>query len=230
MLRRRRPNKSTSYPTVNGSVMLVCDTGDLTGKLLLAGRLPERRWRCALGAVASVGNCVAICTAAEARACSIRAAAILIVWLASSACFSNALKSSSRKTLHHSPLGTLSLGAPSRQGSGTSHLAGTGAVARLYFGATVQPPATTQAASPKKAGNCFVRVIIVSSFPAQLWDSRPVTQAPPQGPAWAGRSAKFLWCELPGLRPRSLRDSARSSRSRRGPAGLRGLFHSLGRW
>ena len=39
MLRRRRPNKSTSYPTVNGRMLLVCDTADFTGKLLFAGRL-----------------------------------------------------------------------------------------------------------------------------------------------------------------------------------------------
>src|SRR5229473_3892853 len=109
---------------MNGRMLLVCDTGDFTGKLLFAGRLPESRWRCTLGEVERVGNCVAICTAAEARACSSRAAATLIVWFASSACFSSALKSSSRKTLHHSPLATLFFNAPSRTDISTLHLHG----------------------------------------------------------------------------------------------------------
>src|SRR5947208_6729324 len=87
-----------------------------------------------------------------------------MVWFASSACFSSALNSSSPNTLHHSPLATPSFGALSRQGSETSHFAGTGAVARWYFGPTVQPPTRTARASPIRAGNCLVRFIIVFWF------------------------------------------------------------------
>src|SRR5206468_3716639 len=83
---------------------------------------------------------------------------------ASSACFSSALNSSSAKTFHHSPLATPSFGALSRHGSDTSHFAGTGAVARWYFGPTVQPPMRTARASPIRAGNCLVRFIIASWF------------------------------------------------------------------
>src|ERR1700682_286989 len=142
--------------------MLDCDTGDLTGKLLLPGLSPESRWRWALGEVERKGNCVEIWTAAEARACSSRAAETLMVWFASSACFSSALRSSSWKMLHHSPLARPSFGALSRQGSETSHFAGTGAVARWYLGPTVQPLMSAQTASPARAGNCLKRFIIVS--------------------------------------------------------------------
>src|SRR6266550_2587584 len=162
MLRRRRPNRSTSYSTVNGRVMFVCEIGPVVGVLPIVGRLPERRWRWTLGAVATFGNCVAIWIPAEALACSSRAAETLMVWLASSACFSSAPNWSSWKMLHHSPLARPSFGALSRQGSVTSHFAGTGAVARWYFGPTVQPPMRAQTARPVRAENCLVRFIIVS--------------------------------------------------------------------
>src|SRR5882762_9227952 len=90
-----------------------------------------------------------------------------MVWFASNACFSSALKSSSRKTLHHSPLAMPSFGVLSRHGSVTSHLAGTGAVARWYFGPTVQPHATMQAAKPSSAENRIERAIIVFLSPVQ---------------------------------------------------------------
>src|SRR6266567_7793661 len=143
-------------------MLLDCDIAEFTGRLLLAGRLPESRWRSVLGVVERTGNCVAIRTAAEARACSSRAAATLMVWFASSDCLSRAPKSSSLKALHHGPLARPSLGALSRHGSATSHFAGTGAVARWYFGPTVQPPMRAQTASPARAENCLVRFIIVS--------------------------------------------------------------------
>src|SRR5438309_613179 len=87
-----------------------------------------------------------------------------MVWFASRDCFSRAPKSSSLKALHHWPLARPSFGALSRQGSETSHFAGTGAVARWYFGPTVQPPTRTARASPIRAGNCLVRFIIVFWF------------------------------------------------------------------
>src|SRR5207237_9010045 len=115
-------------------------------ELLLLGRFPGSRWRSALGEVESVGNRVATSSAAAARACSRRATATWMVWFASSVCFSRADSSSLSKTLHHSPLATPSLGALSRHGSVTSHLAGTGAEARWYFGHTVQTNTKTTAA------------------------------------------------------------------------------------
>src|SRR5437879_13861189 len=93
-----------------------------------------------------------------------------MVWFASSACFSSALKSSSPKTAHHSPLATPSFGALSRQGSATSHLAGTGAVARWYFGPAVQPHGTVHAAGPSSAGNrtaCHITGLMSALPPAE---------------------------------------------------------------
>src|SRR5260370_25592066 len=184
--------------------MLDCDTADLTGKLLLAGLSPESRWRWAFGEVERKGNCVEIWTAAEARAWSSRGAEILMVWFASSTCFSSALNSSSWKMLHHAPLARPSFGSLSRQGSGTSHFAGTGAAARWYFGPTVQPEMSAQTANPIRAGNCLVRFIIVS------W---PLAWSLAAGQAGSVRgSAQSLSHGLPVRRRENPRDSARSSR------------------
>src|SRR2546429_651187 len=79
-----------------------------------------------------------------------------MVWFASSVCFSRADSSSLSKTLHHSPLATPSLGALSRHGSVTSHLAGTGAEARWYFGPTVQPNKKT--ATVPRTARCFTLI------------------------------------------------------------------------
>src|SRR6267154_5688002 len=157
---------------------------------------------------------------AAARAWSRRAAETLMVWFASSACFSSAFNSSSPKTLHHSPLATPSFGALSRQGSETSHFAGTGAVARWYFGPTVQPPRRTATASPIRAGNCLVRFIIVS------WFLAPRSAAEQVGSA--DDSEQFPSHGLPDPPRDNPRDSARSSRRRRDPAGLRDLCRSHG--
>src|SRR5438445_12322217 len=113
-----------------------------------------------------------------------------MVWLASRACFSRALSSPSWKTLHHSPLATPSFGALSRQGSATSHFAGTGTDARWYFGPTVQPAAKTKTASPLKAAKCFALSIIVSWIPARVLPVGLVPNPP---------SLQFPSREPPGL-------------------------------
>src|SRR6267154_3320406 len=93
----------------------------------LVGRLPESRCRSALGDVLTMGKLVETWMAAVARACSRRAKEIFKVWFADKACASSVLRSSSWKTVHHSPLGMASLGAPSRQGSASSQPATVGA-------------------------------------------------------------------------------------------------------
>src|SRR5216683_593607 len=115
-----------------------------------------------------------------------------------------ALKSSSWKTLHHSPLARSSFGSLSRQGSETSHFAGTGAVARWYFGPTVQPPMRAQTASLARTGKYLVRFIIVSWPPARGFAAEEAGSV--RG------SAPFPLHGLPVRRRENPRDSARSSR------------------
>src|SRR5258708_36235138 len=85
--------------------------------------------------------------------------------------------------LHHSPLGRASFGALSRHGSATSHFAGTGAVARCYFGPTVQPLPQVKAViatAPiaKREGNCVLRGTI-SWLPALHSCFQPVLRLRP---------------------------------------------------
>src|SRR5690242_12463407 len=121
-----------------------------------------------------------------------------MVWFASSVSFSSAFSSSFWKTLHQSPLAIPSLGALSRHGSVTSHLAGTGAEGRWYFGPTVQPATKRRTAMPFRT-TMFFRLLIIF-----YWSLvRALAASLVSGQRY---SRRFLSRGLPGLLPASPQD------------------------
>src|SRR5436190_18973133 len=85
------------------------------------------------------GHCWPDTEVKVARACARRALDAASVGLPESARLASSSSVGSPKPSHHAPFGVPSLGAATRNGSSTRHLAGIGGFGRSYFGGFTQP-------------------------------------------------------------------------------------------
>src|ERR1051325_4216098 len=136
----------------------------------LTGRLPEPRWRSALGSVEICGKYAAVAMRARERARSKRSRAAARDWFACSSCSSYWLSVSSPNICHQVPLGIVSFGTACCHGGCVFQASGAaaGAAGRLYRGPTLQAGATTSSDNARQTTACFIADSLFAARPAAV--------------------------------------------------------------